>query len=240
MNSTAMASEPTPNPVRHKALWIGLAMILAAALAVALKPTQRLASQKETINLETLIPRQFAGWTIDETITPVIPDERIRKTLDKLYNQTLSRTYVNRDGQHMMLTIAYGANQSDMLQVHRPEVCYTAQGFQVLQQTKGAFTALSGETVPVKRLLATQGERIEPITYWITVGEKVSANTLERKLAQLKYGLTGRIPDGLLFRVSSISRDEPGAYAEQVNFIKALLAAMSAKDRSRLIGSPAA
>ena len=30
-----------------------------------------------------------------------------------------------------MLMIAYGESQSDRLQLHHPEVCYTAQGFRV-------------------------------------------------------------------------------------------------------------
>ena len=31
-----------------------------------------------------------------------------------------------------MLSIAYGKNQSDALQLHKPEICYPAQGFTLL------------------------------------------------------------------------------------------------------------
>ena len=39
------------------------------------------------------------------------------------------------------------------------------------------------------------------------------------RLAQLRYTLTGEIPDGILVRVSSIDRDESGAYERQADFI---------------------
>ncbi|MCX7113985.1 MAG: EpsI family protein [Proteobacteria bacterium] len=238
MNMTAMASGPPSDTFNYKAIWIGLAMILAAVMAVAMKPTQKLAGQGEAVNLEMMIPRQFGDWKVNDKVPPLLPDERTQGTLKKIYSQTLSRTYRNDGGGQVMLSIAYGDSQNDLLQVHKPEVCYTAQGFQILREFEGAFSALSGERIPVKRLLAVQGDRVEPITYWITVGETVSANSLGRKLAQLKYGLTGRIPDGLLFRVSSIGSDAQAAYEEQVEFSNALLAAMDRKDRARLIGPP--
>lgn len=55
----------------------------------------------------------------------------LANNLDKLYSQTLTRTYINNDGYRIMLSVAYGENQlsSDVTQVHRPEFCYVAQGF---------------------------------------------------------------------------------------------------------------
>ncbi len=112
-----------------------------------------------------------------------------------------------------MLAIAYGGDQRDSMQVHKPEVCYPAAGFQVLKLAAGAFDT-GFESIPVKRMLAAQGDRVEPVIYWITVGDTVAVNSLEWKLAQLKYGLTGKVPDGLLFRVSSLG-DEASAYPVQ-------------------------
>jgi len=43
----------------------------------------------------------------------------------------------------------------------------------------------------------------------------------------LKYGLTGKIPDGLLFRISSIQADEAQAYQTQDEFARDLLKVMS-------------
>jgi EpsI family protein len=122
--------------------------------------------------------------------------------------------------------------------VHKPEICYPAQGLPILNLVAGVFNTGFSE-IPVKRLVASRGNGAEPITYWITVGDTVAISGLKWKLAQLKYGLTGRVPDGLLFRVSSIGRtgEEEIAYRLQEEFIRDLLKPLSPESRKRLIGS---
>jgi len=71
------------------------------------------------------------------------------------------------------------------------------------------------------------------------VGDAVAVNGLKWKLQQLKYGLTGKIPDGLLFRVSSIDADDARAYQVQDEFTRDLIKAMSPSGRERIIGHPA-
>jgi EpsI family protein len=96
----------------------------------------------------------------------------------------------------------------------------------------------SQNDIPVKRLVAKQGTRVEPITYWITVGDQVAVDGFKWKLAQIKYGLTGKIPDGLIFRISSIDSNPKNAYIVQDDFVNRLLAALSTDTRDRLVGKP--
>ncbi|OJY60421.1 exosortase-associated protein EpsI, B-type [Thiobacillus sp. 0-1251] len=223
---------------RH--LVIGLCMFAAAGMALALKPTVRIVDSEPRLDLETLIPKTFGDWKIDETIVPLISNPEQQALIKKIYNQTLTRTYVNSNGEHIMLSIAYGGDQSDNMAVHKPEICYPAQGFQILKNPTISSFATGEGSIPVKRLVATQGRRIEPITYWTTVGDTVAVNGLKWKLQQLKYGLTGKIPDGLLFRISSIQADDTKAYHIQDAFTRDLLKAMSPDGRQRIIGHPAA
>lgn len=221
-----------------KHLVIGLAMFAAAGLALALKPTVMVADSGPRIDLETLIPKNFGDWKLDTTIVPLIANPEQQVLLNKIYAQTLSRTYVNTQGDRVMLSIAYGGNQSDNLAVHKPEVCYPGQGFHILKNPAiGTFSTGTGE-IPVKRLVAGLGPRVEPITYWTTVGDAVEVSGIKWKLQQLKFGLTGRIPDGLLFRVSSIQADEARAYGVQDDFTREMLQAMSPEGRKRIIGAP--
>ena len=220
-----------------KQLIVGLAMLAAAGLAMALKPTERIADTGPKINLETLIPAEFGDWKIDATIGTLLVNPETQARLDKIYSQVLSRTYINAQGERIMLSIAYGGDQSDGMQVHKPEACYPAQGFQILKNSTDAFSTGNG-SIPVKRLVAMQGSRIEPITYWTTVGDDVAVSGLKWKLYQLKYGLTGKIPDGLLFRISSIQPDDAVAYRMQDNFARELLGALTPSGRKRLIGQP--
>jgi EpsI family protein len=212
-----------------------LLMFAAAGLALAMKPTQKIADARERPDLNAMIPQQIAEWKIDTSIVPIEPSPDVRAFLDKTYNQTLSRTYVHRDGERIMLSIAYGGDQSDNLRLHAPEVCYVAQGFEVVGAAVGALGTQYGD-LPVKRLFAVRGNRNEPITYWIVVGDKVTRAGIMQKLAQVSYGLTGKVPDGFLVRMSSISHDPADAYRRHEEFIKAMLGAMSEKNRLRITG----
>lgn len=223
--------------ISFKHVVIALCMFAAAGMALALKPTQKVADAGPKVDLETLIPKQFGDWKMEETIAPIILNPVQKAVIEKIYSQTLSRTYVNSRGERIMLSIAYGGDQSDSMAVHKPEVCYPAQGFQILKNKSGTFTTGEGE-IPVKRLVAQQGRRVEPITYWTTIGDTVAIKGVKWKLQQIKFGLTGKIPDGLLFRISSIQADESAAYHNQDDFTRALIGAMTPEGKQRIIGRP--
>jgi EpsI family protein len=223
--------------ISFKHFVIGLCMLAAAGMAMALKPTTKIVDQGPKLDLETLVPKQFDDWKMAENVATLIANPEQTAELNKLYSQMLTRTYVNSHGGRIMLSISYGGDQSDGMQVHKPEVCYPAQGFQILKNRVDVLSTVAGD-IPVKRLVASQGQRNEPITYWITVGDTIAVNSLMWKINQVKYGLTGKIPDGLLFRISSIQPDNTAAYGMQDDFARALLDALPPTSRERLIGKP--
>jgi len=214
-----------------------LLMLGGAAASKALAPTDRMAARYAGVSLETLIPRQFAGWRIDEAIVPLTPDPTTTAALTTLYSQTLSRTYVNDAGQRVMLALAYGGDQSRELQVHRPEVCYAAQGFRVQDAAKVTLQSDFG-TVPAMHLVASRSGRVEPITYWVRMGDELVRGNLEQGIARVRYGLAGSIPDGLLVRVSTLGDDVSAQYALQQDFVQAMLATLSPSARQYLLGRP--
>ena len=110
----------------------------------------------------------------------------------------------------------------------------------MLHDSEEATVAVDGGELPVRRITTSMGPRHEPVTYWFTVGEQVIGTSLDRKLAEIKSTLTGRIPDGLLFRVSSIDREAPRAFQMHAEFIRRLIAAVEPRHRVRLSGLPAA
>jgi EpsI family protein len=187
-------------------------------------------------SLEQMIPKRFGNWTLDDTVVPLTPDETQKELIAALYDQTLARTYVNETGQRVMLSIAYGGDQSKQLQLHLPEVCYVAQGFDMVKDKGGELDTHYGQ-IPVKRLVMRQNARNEPITYWVTIGDKAVMSGLGQKYQRFVYGLTGKIPDGMLVRVSTIQTDEKDAYQVQARFVNQMLDALSPKDRTRLLGA---
>ncbi len=214
--------------------WLAALGMTGAAVAAPLMMPQPVADAG--FHLERLVPERFGDWRIDADVAPVAPAPDVQAKLERLYGQVLSRTYVNGAGERMMLTVAYGGDQSDALKAHRQEVCYAAQGFDIRGLAHGTLAA-GGRSIPVTRMLAVRGERSEPVTYWFTMGDRVVLGRLERLRVQLAAGLHGRVPDGMLVRVSSLSGDAPAAYIAQAAFMDALLGAVPAPSATRLAGA---
>lgn len=212
-------------------------MLVSAGLAIAMRPTQKIADQGPKVDLEAMIPRAFADWREEKQATTQIVDPQQKEMLDKIYSQTLTRTYVDANGYRVMLSIAYGSDQSDSMQVHKPEVCYPAQGF-VLQGKQIGSLKLANGSIPVTRITTSLGQRSEPVTYWTTVGtEVVKPGGIHKKLAEMSYGLSGKIPDGMLIRVSSIDPKVDNAYQNQDRFSAQMLDALAPEHRQRLTGN---
>ena len=209
-----------------------LLMIGSALAAPALRP----ASTPSSLDLERALPTAFGDWRVDPEDVPVAPAPGVQANLDRIYRQVVSRTYVNAAGERMMLTVAHGGDQGDALKAHRQEKCYEAQGFEVsgLERTR---VDVAGRTIPATRMVAVRGERIEPVTYWFTMGDRVVLGRAERLRVQVASGLSGRVPDGMLVRVSSISPDAPHAFAAQRAFAAAIFERVSPADAARFVGA---
>ncbi len=210
-------------------------MVLASAAGIAAKPSQKATDVGPAFVLEAVVPKAFGGWRELQQETAQVVNPQTKQLLDKLYSQTLSRTYVNASGYRIMLSLAYGDDQRGGLTAHRPEVCYPAQGFAVLGKSEASLATPFG-TIAARRLNTSLGPRKEPVTYWFNVGDRTVRNQLEQRLVEIRLGLSGQIPDGLLFRVSSIDEQPTRAYAQQDAFVVALLDAVDGDSRMRLAG----
>ncbi len=217
-----------------------IAAVLMASIAVggqAMVPTKKLSALRGPFALADLVPLSFGDWKADPHPVTGIINPQTEEMLNRLYSQMLDRVYVDSLGHRVMVSIAYGDDQSDeSMQMHYPEVCYPAQGFQLKSNVRGEVT-VPGGSVRVKRL-ETQfgGTRFEPVTYWMIIGDQQSVTVWQRKLSEIKHGLKGEIIDGLLFRVSSIDRDSAAAFELQNKFISDIVGAMSAPARRQLAG----
>lgn len=210
-------------------------MLFAACLGVALRANIILADELPPINLKTMVPIAFGGWLEQPNASVQIIDPQQKETLERIYSDTLSRTYVSRQGYRIMLSIAYGKNQSKALELHAPEICYPAQGFALLNKQKVTLD-LPDSPILATRLRTNLDQRFEPITYWTVVGDHITTNALEKRLTEMRYAMHGRIPDGMLVRVSSIDKDTDNAYVIQDRFARDLIQAIAPDHRSRFAG----
>lgn len=218
--------------LRSTAFVLAASMCVASIAGVAARPTIVVG---DSINLETDVPSAFGDWTVIGDERAQVRDPGAEKLIKELYSQILTRTYLDKEGHRVMLSIAYGSDQRGGLQAHRPEVCYPAQGFKVSGIEDGPLHTAVG-TIDVRRLTTSLGTREEPVTYWLTVGDRVIKNKWDKRVAEILLALTGRIPDGLLFRVSSIDRDAARAFALQEKFTADMMASVPPTTRRQLSG----
>jgi EpsI family protein len=220
-------------------LFLGLIMVLASLLAWGMKPTKYWSQHIAAVKYATLFPIEFGAWKLASEQSTAVVNPQQQETLDAIYDEIVSRVYVDGgSGRRIMISLAYGNNQSRATQVHKPEVCYPAQGFELVSMRKDLLDLAKPQQLPVMRMVAQMGRRVEPITYWIRTGDRVVRGAVEQNIARVSLGLRGYIPDGLLFRVSEINPDTNSSFSLQDRFVREFLAQQAPNARESLIGVP--
>jgi EpsI family protein len=222
----------------------GLLLIGASGLAYALRPTPIV--EARDVNLEHQIPTSFGEWhevrtgLVQVDLAPRGENGEEEASLRWPYDQTLTRVYQRADGQMIMLALAWGSKQRQEIKVHRPELCYAGQGLQIVEQRHVSIDLSPGASVEANRLLTRNASRVEPVTYWIRIGDNIMAKGRKVRVEIFQQALHGRIPDGILFRVSqalSPSASADASYRVQEAFIRELLSSVDQGGRRLLIGS---
>lgn len=234
---SAAANSPLKGTSLKRSVWVFIVLLVGALMGHLAVPQLITDGIDPRSKLATIIPTSFGAWRIDPNITPLTPSPDQVALIGEIYDETLSRTYVNDLGERVMLSLAYGRNQSRRFQIHKPEVCYVGQGFKLTEMRFGSMP-LRGRAVPVMELVAVQGARTEPITYWIRVGDELGRGWVEQNMIRARYALRRQIPDGLLFRMSTISRGNlPNDFELQRRFARDLTAAVPDSKISALLGN---
>lgn len=223
----------------RRELLLGLPLLAAAGGAFALTPRNRLnlLNGKE---LEKLVPLSFAGWHVTPSNAVILPETQEGSLADQLYSQTVSRLYLSETDLPVMMVIAYGDTQSDQLQLHRPEVCYTAVGFEISDSSVVKLPVAPPSVLPARQLVATSNDRVEPILYWTRIGDYLPASGNEQRLLKLRTEMNGYVADGVLVRLSTVAEPTPETFAALQRFAKAMLEATNPAGLPALVGRPLA
>lgn len=216
----------------------GGACVAALGAAEWLRPRRHVELLPENTKLADAVPRAFADWSSKDGGDIVLP-RTPGSVSSRIYSDTVSRTYRSPDhDETVMLLIAYGRAQSDMLQLHRPESCYPAVGLSIVGRQPATLDLGRGRMLPALALTARGGDRIEDIVYWARLGEYIPQSASEQRADRLKTAMQGYIADGVLVR-ASIQRSESdrNGWPVVTGFLTALIHAMRAGQRAVLIGS---
>jgi EpsI family protein len=236
-----MHAEILAMPVRKPQLhhWLAVMfMTVCVLVAWLLTPQEKWFEHIGRPQFEQVIPKSFADWTqVSEGNDSLVVDPEQQEKLDDLYTQIVSRTYLQQStGRRLMLSLAYGDNQTFSKQLHRPEACYSSQGFNI-QAFHAEQMLANSRSIEVQRMTAQVSNRQEQVSYFIRIGDRVmSGPPSNLNLARMHMGLKGYIADGLLFRVSEISDNGNSSHQLQDQFINDLLKVLSPAEQAMLLG----
>jgi EpsI family protein len=218
--------------VTRRKFALGLAFASVAGVAAARQPSKNV-DYLGKAKLEEVVPEKIGRWTFVSSSGLVVPPED--QLARALYSQLLTRTYMDEAGNGIMLLVAQSGSQSGILQIHRPEFCYTAGGY-TLTPSVPHPVLLPGRELPASSLSAAREARIEQIVYWTRIGSHLPSSWPQQRLAVAMDNLKGYIPDAVMVRVSTYGNDRSLAFAQIDEFIRALLGAVTPQVRRVLIG----
>lgn len=229
--------------ISYKSFFISVAMLLAAYLGHALTPTLNFVEQSEAHKFINSVPNAFADWKevpSNQVQMDLVPKDDEERTTDNPYDDVLMRTYENIKGQRVQLALAYGKSMRQEVKIHRPELCYYAQGFQVKSLVASDFGIVSThhQSVIGKNMLVENQNYQEAVSYWIRIGEMYSQSPWQTRFYIIRKGLVGDVVDGVLVRASVILFDKQSpedAYQLNKLFLQDLSNHLTDKSKSILL-----
>jgi EpsI family protein len=230
--------------ISHKT-WILMSVLIASAmLARVARPT--LIESDVDPQLERNIPSQFGNWR--QTVGPIAQvsiNQNGEADINQPYDQSVLRGYVDSEGHQISLAVAWGRKQRQEVKIHRPELCYPAQGLPVVEIRDHDF-GIKGRhsNAPIigKRMIANdRNGGVELVSYWIRIGDSYSDSAVRTRIHILKEGLSGHVVDGVLVRVSQhlprdSKRDIQQTFERQERFIKELIDKVPPETKKILAG----
>ena len=219
-----------PTTDRRKVL-LGLLFASAAGVAAWRRPYIHL-DYLGREKLEALVPKSVGPWNFVAASGLVVPPND--QLLQTLYSQLLTRVYWDGQSPPVMLLIAQSGSQTGFLQIHRPETCYTAGGYQISAVAPHPIE-VGSKVVPANAMDASSGGPTEHVVYWTRIGNRLPKSWREQKFAVAEQNLQGIIPDAILVRISTVTDDADAGRATIDNFVRALLGSIPPNRRSVFI-----
>jgi EpsI family protein len=216
-------------------LLLAAACVATAGAAAALTPRRRV-SLMGASHLEAIAPIRVGRWS-GRDVTDLVAPKTEDSLESRLYNQTLERIYEDGSGAQIMVLLAHGDTPNNELQLHRPETCYPAFGFQILSAAVRPLPLAPRAPLPVRELVASAPGRQENIVYWTRLGEYLPTSEGQQRADRVKIALHGEIADGLLARFSLVSTETDPSFAMLREFIAAFVTGVARPRRPALVGT---
>jgi EpsI family protein len=185
--------------------------------------------------LSAAIPLQIGAYRFATSSGLILPPRD--ELSDRLYDQVVTRVYVAPGKLPIMALFAYGSVQNLSLELHRPDECYPQQGF-VVSAPDALPLVFGSHHIPASVLSARRSNGyVEQVVFWSRIGTQFPADRTAQTWLVARENFAGRMPDGLLVRLSVPTADRTAAIAAAQGFLQDLNRGLPRLGRRILFGA---
>lgn len=204
-----------PAPSRRELL-VGSLLLAITAASELMKPTRQF-DRLSHGELDAAIPLTVGEYRFVSSSGLVLPPRD--ELSEKLYDQVLTRAYSAPGRLPVFALLAYGSVQNLSLELHRPDECYPQQGFTITRPAP-LLLALDRYRIPASMLTARRASGyVEQVLFWSRIGTQFPADRTDQSLLVAAENFAGRMPDGLLVRLSVPTADRQRGLAAARGFL---------------------
>lgn len=173
----------------------------------------RLTSPPPTMVEGLSLPRELGPWTTSAETR--LPDDVLAQIEPDAY---LMRRYSASGRAPIWVYLALYAGRAGYGKgAHDPEVCYPAQGWEVLGSTTAEIPVAGGRTFRARLLHVHNRGLRESVVYWFQPARRWSAPTAIEELLRVLDAVTGR-PQYAFVRLSAPSRTDAPVVDDLIEF----------------------
>lgn len=223
------------------AILFGLLLISVQALIEIRYHQTKYAVPPELERLVNIHPPQ---WT---PIVTHVTSPAWNSTAEKEYDKVAAQSYLDEYGNKITVVMTWSRNGIQRAG-HIQQLCYTTQGFSI-SKPRDIEVSFPSRTLSVTVFEASRlGGEVDDVLYWRVTGGKVMENIMENKFNNYRLShrilkikevinhLTGKIPDNVMVRISSVRSHKERPSAVPLQYLQEYVPLLSLSDRKLLLG----
>lgn len=218
---------------RRRDLFAGLLLMAITGASVLFQPVRMFENLSQD-ELSAAIPKELGDYRFASSSGLVLPPRD--ELSDRLYDEVVTRVYVAPGKLPIMALFAYGSVQNLSLELHRPDECYPQQGFTITEPLPLPLE-VGQHQISASLLGAHKPDGyVEQVVFWSRIGTQFPSDRTAQSVLVARENFAGRMPDGLLVRLSVPTADRAAGVAAVKDFIRQLDHALPPTGRRILFG----
>jgi EpsI family protein len=174
-------------------------MVLVALFAstfAAVQVTARHHRQQRRQPNWDVVPYEMDGWSgFESRFDPIYGGDPS--------DTRLLRVYRRGDQPPVILYVGFFGELAKILDIHTPELCYPAEGWEILRSGKSSAGSFRSEQIQAKEILVDKGGNRRLVVWWYNAGPRPIQTRIRNVYAMLAMSMiTGRT-DGSMVRVET-------------------------------------